>query len=750
MRNATATLPALLPRMRFGVATFNGVFMIWSVRCRNIVGAFALLGNVASFAQSPSNAETVASAAGAASVLNATTVTTAPVAAKKPKDVTVHGDARIDDYFWLREKTNTEVIDYLKAENAYADAFFKPLMPLQETLYKEMLGRIKQTDAEVPYKRRGYWYTSLTQEGQQHAVHVRRKGSDSAADEVMLDVNALAKDKPGYRIMALSVSPSDRLLAYVADETGGLDGVLYVKDLTSGAALPIKIRDVTEVSWSEDSKHLFYVTQDAAKRTHRVYRHTLGSKAKDALIFEEKDELFWVSISKTRTGRFIMISTASKDETEVRVLDAKTPLAAPRLVEARRNDFRYEVFHHSDSFYILANDRGINNRLVKTSIHQPQQRFWKEIVAHRSDVMLEDLDLFERFMVLRERDRGVPKLRVTQLDRNESHYVDFGEAVYSIRGAPNAEFDATQYRFGFASLVTPNSTFDYDLVARTRVLKKQQPVIGYEAKLYKSERFTAKASDGTEIPISLVYRVDKRGAAPQPLLLTGYGAYGYPYDVGFSSARVSLLDRGVVFAIAHIRGGGDLGRAWYQGGKLLNKKNSFSDFISCSEALISRGYTNKERLVIEGGSAGGLLMGAVTNLRPDLFKAVVAEVPFMDVINTMLDETIPLTVGEFKEWGNPKEKISYDAMRAYSPYDNLVKRAYPAMFVRTGLNDSQVAYWEPAKYVAKLRTLKTDSNPLLMSVNLGAGHGGSSGRYDALKETAQTFSFMLSQWGLTN
>lgn len=677
-----------------------------------------------------------------------------PIAAKKPKDVTVHGDKRIDDYFWLREKANPEVLAYLKAENGYADAFFKPLKPLQESLYKEMLGRIKETDENVPYQRRGYWYTSRTQEGQQHPIYTRRKGSETGAEEVLLDVNLLAKGKPGLSIGAMAVSPNDNLLAYTVDETGGLDYVLYVKDLPTGKLLPLKIKNAADVVWAQDGKHLFYVTQDKAKRTYRVYRHALGATGKDPLIYEEKDEQYSVDIGKTRSEGFITISTASKDETEVRVIDASKPTAPMLLIEPRRKDLRYQVDHHGDSFYILANDTGKNYRLVKTPVSAPGQKNWQEIVAHRADVTLEEMDLFKDFMVLKERDRGVEKLRVTKMVNGEiaggeSHYIGFDEAVYSAGAGQNAEFNAGTYRFNFASLTTPDSVYDYDMSNRTRVLKKQRPVIGYDAKLYKSERFMAKAADGTEVPVSVVYRIDKRGAGAQPLLLTGYGAYGYPYDVRFSSSRVSMLDRGVIFAIAHIRGGGDLGRAWYEGGKLLNKKNTFTDFIASAEALIARGFTAKDRLIAQGGSAGGLLMGAVTNLRPDLFKAVVAEVPFVDVINTMLDESIPLTVGEFKEWGNPKDKTFYEAMRSYSPYDNLKAAAYPAIFIRTGLNDSQVQYWEPAKYVAKLRTLKTDSNPLVMSVNMDAGHQGSSGRYDALKEVAQTYSFMLSQWGLT-
>jgi oligopeptidase B len=672
-----------------------------------------------------------------------------PIAKRVPKDVSVHGDKRIDDYFWLREKDKPEVLSYLRAENDYAQAWFKPMAGFTDRLYREMVARIQEDDEAVPYRRNGYWYSSRTAKGKQYASYIRRKGSLSAPEELMLDMNALAEGKRFLRLGAFAVSPNSKLLAYSLDETGARDFTLFVKDLASGEALPLRIEKTTGAVWGSDSKTLFYLTKDEAKRDFRLWRHTIGQQGADVLLYEEKDELFELGLDKTRDDFYVVLTSSSKDTTEQQVIAADEPLSALRMVLPRKKGREYYLDHRVGQFYLRVNDTGRNFRLVQTSATKPSLETARELIAHRPAVMIEDVDLFLKHMVVRERDQGAQKLRVWSFANNESHYIAFDEKVYAAWGVNNAEYDTTDFRFEFSSLVTPASVYDYQMDRRTLTLKKRQPVLGgYDPKLYHSEQILARAADGTEVPVSLVYRRDMRKAGPQPLLLYGYGSYGHPLDPGFSSARVSLLDRGVVFAIAHIRGGGDLGRVWYDEGKLAKKMNTFTDFVAAAETVIARGYTDPSQLVIHGGSAGGLLMGVVVNLRPELFKAVVAEVPFVDVINSMLDETLPLTTGEFLEWGNPKVKADYDVMRRYSPYDNLKPGAYPAIYLRTSLNDSQVPYWEPAKYLAKLRTLKTDNNPLLMSINLDAGHGGASGRYDALKERAQTYTFMLSQWGL--
>jgi oligopeptidase B len=680
---------------------------------------------------------------------------TAPRAAKKPKDVSVHGDTRIDDYAWLRsdEPTkNEELIAYLRAENAYADAVMKPIESFKDALYKEMLARIKETDESVPYQLRGYWYTSKTEQGKQYPTHVRRKGAASAADELLLDVNALAQGKKYMSVRGMRVSPNNQLLAYGTNETGGLEATLRVREIATQKDLPLEIKDVAGFVWAADNKTLFYTKQDKAKRPYQVWRHVLGSTQTDVLVFEEKDEQFWLDIAKTRSDAFIMINLGSKDTSEVHVLPADQPQAQFRVIEPRKKGVEYGVEHRGDVFYIIANDTGVNFRLATAPVAGPGKAQWKELIAHRKDVLLEDVSLFAGHMVLLERDRGVKKFRVVDLANNQDHYIAFDEPSYDVKPQGNAEFNTKLLRFDYTSLKTPQSVFDYDMAAKTRELKKRQPVLGdFDSARYTTERISVRANDGTQVPISLVYRTDMRkSGTPQPLLLYGYGSYGISNDVYFSSARLSLLDRGAAIAFAHIRGGTDLGRAWYDDGKLAKKMNTFTDFIACAEGLIAQGYTSRDKLIIQGGSAGGLLMGAVTNLRPDLFKAVVAEVPFVDVINTMLDETLPLTVGEFLEWGNPKDKEQYGWIRRYSPYDNLRATAYPAMYLRAGINDNQVSYWEPAKYVAKLRTLKTNANaPLLFHINLDAGHGGASGRYDALKERAQVSAFMLGIWGIS-
>ena len=566
----------------------------------------------------------------------------------------------------------------------------------------------------------------------------------------MLDLNAMAMGKAFLSLGLRTVSPDAERLAYSVDFTGGRDYTLHVRDLSAGADDAWSVDEVSDAVWGSDSRTLYYVTMDEAKRSSKLWRHIVGSTAPDAMLLEERDDLFSLGLAKTRDERYVLVSSESKDSNEIRVVDADaTPQRfAMRTVFPRRPDIEYHLDHRDGSFYVRINDTGRDFRLVKVDARQPDLARAEELIAAAPRVMLDDFDLFAGYLVVTERVAGKLQLRVSDLVHGGEHTIAFDEAAYSVETSGNAEFETNTLRFVYMSMTTPSSTYDYDLATRERTLKKRQPVPGYDPTLYRSERIMARAPDGTDVPVSLVWRSDKRQAGPQALLLYGYGSYGLPLDPWFSQARVSLLDRGVVFAVAHIRGGGDLGHSWYEAGKMARKETTFTDFIACAEALIAKGYTSPSKLAIEGGSAGGLLMGAVVNRRPELFKAVVAEVPFVDVINTMLDESLPLTTGEFIEWGNPKLPEQYAWMRAYSPYDNLKRGAYPAMLVRSGLNDSQVAYWEPSKYVAKLRTLKTDANPLLFKVNLEVGHGGASGRFDALREVAEDDAFLLAELGL--
>jgi len=674
---------------------------------------------------------------------------TPPVAAKRPKEMTLFGDKRVDDYFWLRDKSNPEVIDYLKAENEYTFAAMKPLEPFREKLYKEILSRIKETDESVPYRKHGYWYYQREVEGQQYPIYCRRQGSMEAPEEILLDENEIAKGHKFTSLGAMELSPDGRKLAYTVDFTGFRQYKLQVKDLASGALLPDTAERVTSIAWAADNQTLFWVEEDeTTKRSWRLNRRKLGEEP--AVVYEERDEAFDIGVGDTRSEAFVVLTSASKDTSEVRVLRTTTPTEAFHVVAPRRAGHEYYLDHHEGEFWIRTNDRGRNFRLVRAPIADPSEKHWREVVKHRPMVMLEEVDMFRDFWVLLERDKGLLKLRITDFASGKSHYIDFDEAVYTAHPGANPEYETKSFRFTYESLVTPRSWFDYDIAGRTRKLLKQQPVLGgYDPTQYTSEALTAIAKDGTRVPVSIVYKKAlHREGTPQPMLLYGYGSYGIPMDPTFRSSRISLLDRGMIFAIAHIRGGGDRGKTWYDDGKLLKKKNTFSDFIAVADSLVRRKYTAPDRLVIQGGSAGGLLMGAVVNMRPDLFKAVVSQVPFVDVMSTMLDASLPLTVGEYLEWGNPNQEKYYRYMRSYSPYDNLKKGPYPAILVETSLNDSQVMYWEPAKYVAKLRTLKTNDSPVFLKTIMEAGHGGASGRYDALKELAFTYSFILDQVGL--
>ena len=673
-----------------------------------------------------------------------------PVAKKLPKVDVLHGDRRVDDYYWLREKSNPEVISYLEAENAFTAAVLKPTEAFQESLYKEMLARIKQTDLSVPVRDHGFLYYSRTVEGKQYPIYCRKTLAPDAPEQILLDLNDLATGQKFMDLGSYTVSSDGNLLAYSTDNTGFRQYTLRVKDLRTDQLLPDRIEKTVSVAWAADNKTLFYIVEDHAKRPYRLYRHALGSTDPDPLIYEEKDEKFSLDVERSRSRAYLFLASESLTASEVRFLPAATPDAAWKLIAPREKDHEYEVDHRGDRFFIRTNSGGRNFRLVSAPAADPRRENWQEVIPHRPNVMLAGMDFFADFYALFEREDGLPRLRITSFKDAQSHRIEFPEPTYSASPGQNPEYDTKTFRFNYQSFITPSSVFDYDMDKRTRTLLKQTEVLGgYDPSQYQSERLWATASDGARIPISIVYRRGLKRDGSAPLLLYGYGSYGASMSATFSSNRLSLLDRGVTFAIAHIRGGGELGKPWHDQGRMMHKRNTFTDFIASAEFLIAQKFTAKDRLAITGGSAGGLLMGAVTNMRPDLFKAVVSLVPFVDVLNTMADSSLPLTVAEFEEWGNSANKAEYDYMKTYCPYTNLEKKSYPAILVRTSLNDSQVMYWEPTKYVAKLRSLKTDTNPLLFKTNMAAGHGGSSGRYDYLREVAFDYSFLLSQFGLT-
>jgi oligopeptidase B len=652
-----------------------------------------------------------------------------------------------DDYAWLRERENPAVRAYLEAENEYSDAVLAPLAARREHLYREMLARIQETDMSVPYREGAYFLYSRTEEGLQYPILCRKKDGLDSPEEVVLDLNAEARGHAFLSLGAYSFSDDGTRLAYSLDVKGFREYTLYVKDVASGERLAAPIERVGSVAWAADGKTFVYTVEDDAKRPYRLYRRRIGDAGEPALLVEEADEHFRLSVGRTRSRAYLVALSGSHTTTECRYAPADPPDAEWRVVVPREPEHEYDIDHHGDRLFIRTNSGGRNFRLVVAPVSDPSPASWTEIVAHRPEVMLEGVELFRDHAVLLEREGGLPHFTIRDLRSDESHRVSFPEPTYSASPGANAEFDTAVFRLGYQSLVTPASVFDYDMEARTRVLLKQQPVLGgYDASLYVSERREAVAADGTRIPMSLVYR--KGTPERAPTYLTGYGAYGFPYPVTFSAPRLSLLDRGVVFAIAHVRGGGEMGKAWHDQGRLFAKKNTFTDFIAAADWLIANGYSESARLVIEGGSAGGLLVGAVLNERPELFHAAVLHVPFLDVLNTMLDASLPLTVGEYEEWGDPNEPDAHAYIKSYCPYTNLAPRPYPAMLVKTSFHDSQVMYWEPAKYVARLRTLNTGARPLLLHTNLDAGHGGASGRYDALRETAFDYAFVLDQLGL--
>jgi oligopeptidase B len=673
-----------------------------------------------------------------------------PLAKKVPHSTQIHGYTLKDDYFWLREKSNPEVIKYLESENAYTADVMKPTKEFQDALYKEMLGHIKQTDLSVPSRIGDYYYYSRTEEGKQYQYMCRKKGSLDGKEELLLDLNKLAEGNSFLGLGAYTVSNDGNLLAYSTDTTGYRQYTLHVKDLQTGKTLGENIERTGSVVWANDNKTLFYTTEDAvSKRSDKFWRHAVGSDKND-LLFEEKDELFDVGAGRSLDKKMIFLGSFAKTSREFRYLPADNPAGDFKVILARQDGHEYEVDHYNGLFYITTNKDAKNFRIVTAPINDPSEKNWKTFIAHNPKIKIDGLTPFANHLVISEKEGGLDYLHVIDMKTKQSHRITTDESDYALFMGSNPEYNTTTVRFNYQSMVTPNSVYDYDMNTHQRKLLKQQEVLGgYDPKKYEAKRIWAVARDATKVPVSLVYKKGTKVDGKSPMLLYAYGSYGASMSPTFSSSRLALLDRGVVYAIAYIRGGGELGEEWREQGRMMKKLNTFYDFIDCADYLVKNKYTSTDRLVIQGGSAGGLLMGAVVNMRPDLFKAVVAQVPFVDVMNTMLDASLPLTTSEYTEWGNPNEKAAFDYMIKYSPYDNVGAKNYPAMLVHVSLNDSQVPYWEGAKFLAKLRATKTDKNPLLLKVNMGAGHGGASGRYDALHETAFTYAFMLWQWGIT-
>ncbi|MBN1182010.1 MAG: S9 family peptidase [Bacteroidales bacterium] len=676
----------------------------------------------------------------------------APIAEKIKKELVIHGDTRIDYYYWLNQREDPKVMDYLNRENAYTDTMMSDTKALQDKLYNEIIGRIKQDDESVPYKDNGYFYYTRYEKGGEYPIYCRKKERLEAPEEILLNVNELAKGYEYYQVASISISPDNRYMIYGVDTLSRRLYTLYFKDLITGKILKDEIPNTTgSATWANDNTTLFYTQKnEETLRPHKVLRHTLGVDiTKDKLVFQEEDETFMTYVFKSRSKAYIFIGSFSTLSSEYQYLDASNPLGAFQVFQPREKDHEYDVYHYGDQFYIRTNLDAKNFKLVKTPVNKTRKENWVEVLPHRADVLLEDVVIFNQYMVVNERIKGLSNLRVISWADGSEHYLDFGEETYSAWTTNNREFDTDWLRYGYTSLTTPNSTFDYNMKTKEKKLLKQQEVVGgYEASDYQAKRLYTMSRDGIEIPISLVYKKGIALDGSNPLFLYAYGSYGSSTDAYFSYSRLSLLDRGFIYAIAHVRGGEELGRQWYEDGKLLNKKNTFTDFIDCGEYLVSQKYTNPDKLFAYGGSAGGLLIGAVVNMRPDLFKGVIAAVPFVDVLTTMLDENIPLTTGEYDEWGNPNIKEYYDYIKSYSPYDNVEAKDYPNILVTTGLHDSQVQYWEPAKWVAKLRDMKTDNNILLLYTNMDAGHGGASGRFKVHKETAMEYAFFLKLLGI--
>ncbi len=675
-----------------------------------------------------------------------------PKAEIKPMKLEKHRDVRVDNYYWLNERENPAVVDYLKAENEYTDAMMAHTKELQNRLFEEIKGRIKQTDMSVPYKFDDYFYYTRYEDGKEYPIHCRKRESLEGDEEVMLDVNEMAEGHEFYSVGRREVSYGQDLLAYSVDTVGRRKYSIHFKNLTTGETLTDVIPDVTgNMAWANDNRTLFYSKQDPnTLRPYQIYRHVVGTDLEqDELVYEEPDDTFYIYVAKSKSKKYVAIVCSHTLRTEYRYLDADTPEGSFKVFLPREGEHEYQLDHYGEYFYIRTNLDAKNFRLMRTPVDATAKENWEEVIPHRSDVLLESFEIFKDYLVLEERKDGLIQMRVRPWSGAEEHYLDFGEPAYLAYTTDNYDFDTPVVRYSYTSMTTPRSVYDYNMETRERVLLKQQEVLGgFDSANYKTERLWATAEDGVKVPISLVYRKGMKKDGSNPLLLYGYGSYGYSMDATFGAYRVSLLDRGFVYAIAHVRGGEELGRQWYEDGKLLKKKNTFTDFIACAEHLVQEKYTSPDKLFAMGESAGGLLMGAVFNMRPDLFKGIIAGVPFVDVVTTMLDESIPLTTGEYDEWGNPNEKQYYDYMLSYSPYDNVEAKAYTNLLVNTSLHDSQVQYWEPAKWVAKLRAMKTDDNLLILDTKMEAGHGGVSGRYKRYKDAAFLYAFLLDLAGI--
>ena len=676
----------------------------------------------------------------------------APKAKKIAKELSIHEDTRIDNYYWLNDREDQAVIDYLTAENEYREAIMAHTKDFQASLFKEIVGRIKQTDMSVPYKKDGYFYFTRYEEGKEYPIYARKNETLEAPEEIMLNVNELANDFDYYAVGSTSVSTNNKILAFGEDTVSRRIYTLRFKNLETGEYLADRIENTTgSAVWANDNQTVFYTRKDDALRPYKIYKHKLGTPAsEDVEIYHEADETFRTGIYKTKSKKFLVIVAAMTISTEYKILEADNPDGEFRIFQKREDKLEYSIGHFKDTFYVHTNLGAKNFRLMKTTESVTTKENWTELIPHRDDVLLEGMDIFEDYLVLSERINGISQIRIKPWSGAKEHYVDFGQEAFMAQTSTNYVVDTDILRLGFTSMTTPNSYFDYNMVTKEMKLLKQQEVLGgFDASNYKSERQFATTRDGVKVPISIVYKKGFRRDGKSPLLLYAYGSYGHSMEPYFSSVRLSLLDRGFAYAIAHIRGGEEMGRHWYEDGKMLNKKNTFNDFIDCAEFLLAKNYTRRKRLFAMGGSAGGLLMGAIINQRPELWKGVIAAVPFVDVVTTMLDESIPLTTGEFNEWGNPKDKKYYDYIKSYSPYDNVTAQSYPNLLVTTGLHDSQVQYWEPAKWVAKLRELRKGKKQLLMYTNMKTGHGGASGRFERFKETAMEYAFILDLVGIT-
>jgi oligopeptidase B len=674
---------------------------------------------------------------------------TAPVATIKPHKLKKHNDVRIDNYYWLKDRENPEVINYLNQENEYYNKMTAHTKGFQKDLYEEMKARIKEDDESVPYLYNGYYYITRTEKDKNYPIYSRKKGDLTAKEEILFNCNELAEGKSYFQLSGMSISPDNKYAIFSVDYMGRRIYTIRIKNLETGEILPDIIENAEgSAVWANDNLTLFYSTQDTITlRSDKIFKHKMGTDPKnDVLVYFEEDETFNIDIAKSKSKKYLAIECASTLTTEYRILLADNPDGEFEIFQKRVRGLEYDISHYEDSFYVLTNkDKATNFKLMKTPVGATSKKHWKDLIPHRDDVLLEDIEIFKDYLVVSERSNGLTKIRIMPWSGKGEYYLPFESETYSAYTSVNVDFNTEILRYGYQSLATPSSVIDFNMTTKTKEIKKEQEVLGgkFDKNNYTEERVWAIAQDGIKVPISMIYRKDLKKDGNNPLLQYAYGSYGYSMDASFSSTRLSLLDRGFIFAIAHIRGGEDLGRQWYEDGKLLKKKNTFTDFIDCSKFLIAQKYTSPDHLYAEGGSAGGLLMGAIINMSPELYHGVIAQVPFVDVITTMLDDSIPLTTGEYDEWGNPNKKEAYEYMKSYSPYDNVKPQKYPNMYISTGLHDSQVQYWEPAKWVAKLRATKTDNNLLYLDTNMDAGHGGASGRFEALKELAKEFSFLL-------